>query len=711
MPTNLTPPTDPLNFITRGDMDIFTNLNSDMGNGTVYVRDGGLYVNGLTDLNATTIDTSTGELAVYGTNRVQFDITNAIEFTATNTSFFKTTAGTLTLWTSATDSNGKIDIKADGTGTNSILIEATNATSGQVTVQSAGGSSSTKSVQVLATDTTNGQVLIQGAGNFAASNPAVKIAAPNATSGQISITSAGDDTSSDAVTITATGTTGGNVLIQGAGSNGSAVKLYSTSAGGKLSIVSDGTATDTVTVTAGSGGMAVSALKQITIQSADVTNGVSIATATSGVPVNIGTSTSLTTISGDLIVQGTTTSLATETLTVKDNVVVLNAGNGELGIDAGLVTRRYQTANGASTGDVITTPGPVQETHFFAAGSATPGTLVFCDQASSVDDFYKGWWIKITSGTASGTVRRIKSYVGATKTATIYVTADNVVGLNAFSDGLDLTAAPAAADTFSIYSASYIASFYSESQDEWTFATVAKTPDAIGDAGISVADVQQYQNIKTGGISTRGQTFKNVPVANDSGRYQLSLLNHGLVVGDKVRLTTSQGITPALTDGVFTVLSNGLTTDVFEVAAPASFTVDATSSVTCYIFKDAYIKVNTILPADGDYGGISIPGLSSVEDINIPKTSTANFDVTSTTTYGSYLLVVSDISGTGACATFAVSSSGTGGSVSRISSSKGTQNQRLDAAWSSGNKVQIKHAPAGSGSGNYTYRVRIVSAI
>ena len=146
MPTNLTPPTDPLNFITRGDMDIFTNLNSDMGNGTVYVRDGGLYVNGLTDLNATTIDTSTGELAVYGTNRVQFDITNAIEFTATNTSFFKTTAGTLTLWTSATDSNGKIDIKADGTGTNSILIEATNATSGQVTVQSAGGNCQIKNL-------------------------------------------------------------------------------------------------------------------------------------------------------------------------------------------------------------------------------------------------------------------------------------------------------------------------------------------------------------------------------------------------------------------------------------------------------------------------------------------------------------------------------------------------------------------------------------
>lgn len=711
MPTNLTVPTDPLNFIIKGDLDILTNLNSDMGSGTVYIRNGGLYVQGLTDLDQTTINTTSGEFSVYGTNKAVFDITNSIELTAVNTSFFTTTAGTLTLQATATDSTGKVSIVGAGTGTNSVLVDATNATSGQVTVRSAGGSSSTSSVQVLATDTTNGQVLIQGSGNFGASNPAVKILASNATSGQIAISSAGDDITSDAVSIIATGTTGGNVLIQGAGSNASAVRLYSSSATGKLSVVSDGSAVDTVAVSAGSGGISVSAFKGVSIQSADVATGVTIGTVTSGVPVTIGTPSSLTTVSGDLIVQGTTTSLATETLVVKDNIVILNSGNGELGIDAGVVARRFQSPNDTGVGDVGTTPGPIQERHTFKAGSATPGTLNFDDQASSIDDFYKGWWVKITSGTAINTMRRIKSYVGATKVATIYVTADNVTGLNAFSDGLDLTLVPALADTFNLYSAPYIASFYSESEDEWTFATIANSPEAISAVGISTANVEQYQHIKTGAINVRGQTYQNVPVTNASGNYEMALFNHGLLVGDKVRLTASDGITPALVDGVFTVLAAGLTANLFSVAAPAAFTVDGTSTVGVYIFKDSYIKVNAIMPSDSDYPGINIPGLSVTEDIIIGKTSTVAVDITNTTTFGSYLIIVSDISGTGSTAIFSASSSGTGGSVSRISASKGAQNQRIDAIWLSGGKVQIRHLPAGSGSGSYTYRARIVSAL
>jgi hypothetical protein len=1030
MPTNHTLPSNPNNFVVKGDLDILTALNPDMGTGVVYIRDGGLFVQGLTDLDQTTINTTSGELSVYGTNRVSLDITNAIEFTATATSFFKTTAGTLTLWASAADATGKVNIKSDGTGTNSVFVNATNVTSGQVTVQSDGGSSSINSVKLIATDTTNGDILIQGAGNmaagnpavllsatnttsgqvrltsagsssaidavqilasdtsdgnilikgsgdFASSNPAVKILADNATSGQISLESAGDSsgsasikiratgatngnvsvtadgainpainltttsaaggqillssasnasaadsitlnatgttegniliqsagsfassipsiklnannatsgqislvsagnatdsdsisiqatgtaggnikllaagaydtgsensiqisasnstsgtvvvesagdsttssaltiqatgtvggnvlitgagavqagvgavdisatnatsgkigltaagdsqtedsiailasgtvggnvsilgkgnfassipaiklladnatsgqisisslgnaTDSDAVSILASGTTGGNILIQGSGSNGSAVKVYSSSASGKLTIQSDGTATNTVDVLAAAGGINVNALKSVSIESADLTSGVTIATLTSGVPVTIGTGSSLTTISGDLLVQGTTTSLNTETLVVTDNIIVLNSGNGELGVDSGVLTRRYQTANNAGNGDVVI-PAPVyQEYHEFGSGSIAPGDLSFLGDASSINDFYKGWWIHILDGPAAGVIRRIKSYNGITKVATIYVTADNTPQPNYFNDGLDLTTVPVIGNDFALFSAPYVGSFYSEAQDEITFATLAQTPDAVGVAGISAASIQQYQNVKSGAINVKGKTYKNIRVTYVSGNtLALNKALHGMAIGDKIRITESANITPAVPNGLYTVLATGFTANLFHIDVGAVSTVSSfISTVTMYTLDDSVIYVNNILPSDPESPGITIPGLSLVEDVVIGKTSTTLATVTNSTTYGSYLILVADKDNTnGAMSVFSASSSGTGGSINRISSSKGSDGQRISATWDSAQQIQIQHAPAGAGAGNYTYRVRITSAL
>jgi len=70
---------------------------------------------------------------------------------------------------------------------------------------------------------------------------------------------------------------------------------------------------------------------------------------------------------------------------------------------------------------------------------------------------------------------------------------------------------------------------------------------------------------------------------------------------------------------------------------------------------------------------------------------------------------VCDTSGSGAMAIFSLSSSGSGGSVSRTSSSRGGDNQRINATWDLGEKIKIFHAPAASsGSGNYTYKVKLL---
>jgi hypothetical protein len=710
MATLLTVPTHPLNFIIKGDLDLINASSSDNGTGTIYVRDGGMFVQGLTDLDQTTIDTTDGEFYVFGTNRIIFDITNAIELTATNNSFLKTTAGTATIWSSATDANGKVLIRADGNGDNSILINSTNTTDGQITIQSAGSSTTNNAIRILANDTVDGDILIQGSGNFASNNPSIKLNAPNTTSGQIHISSAGDSTTVDSVLINASGTVGGNVKIVASGSTDPSINLHSTSNSGTILLESNGSALDAIKLNATAGGINVIALDDILINSDAV---VSIATLTEGVPVFIGTPTSLTTINGDFIVQGTTTTLNTETLTVKDNLIVLNSGNGELGIDSGLIIRRFQTPNGTSVGDVVSNPTPIQEQGQFQAGSSTPGTLVLAQHASNTLDFYKGWWIKITSGTGDLQVRRIKSYDETTKTATIYITADNVSPTDGpgFTDGLNLATAPSAGDTYQLFNGSHVATYYDESLDFWNFSTLANIPDAISGAGISSANIQQYQNINSGEINIQSKLYNNAFASASANTITFTLLSHGIEVLDRVRVGNSFDLTPAIPDGVYTVLSTP-SANTFTISVPSSTTSIISSSASITHLNTSVLKANVIQPLDDDFGGIAIPGITFTEDVIIPKTSTLDYVLTTTKTYGSYFIIVSDLFNTnGAMSTFAVSSSGSGGSVSRISSSKGNENQRIFARWNAGEKVEIFHLPQGSGAGNYTYRVRIFTSI
>lgn len=819
MASLITLPTNELNQIIRGDLDILNGYDPTNGTGTIHIRNGGLYVEGLTDLDQTTITTTDGKFHVLGSEKIEFNVsggaTSAIEMTAEDTSFFTTTAGTLTLSSTATDANGKVTIQADGTGTDSILINATNTTSGQVTIQCAssdtvsdairilasdtvggnvliqangdfatsipairlfadnatsgqiliesdGGATTSDAIKLIANDTTDGNIVIQAKGNFSASNPAITLLADNATSGQILVQSASDATASDSILLNATGTTGGNVSIVAAGSTSPAVLVDATSALGKVLIRSagedaainsvellasgvvdgnvlvqangantnhpaiklfadndtsgqivleaDGNIADAIRITADnatSGGIDIDATGLIAIDTTSVASGITIGTATAGVPVNIGTASSVTTIAGDLLVQGTTTTINTETLTVEDNIILLNSGNGELGIDAGIIIRRFQTPNGAATGDVVTSPDPIQESGAFQAGSATPGTLVLGLHASDADDFYNGWWITITSGTGIDQVRRIKDYVGSTKTATLYVTADNVAP---FIDGLDLVTAPAAADTYRLYSDVLSASFYDESEDAWTFANAALVPDPVSAGGISTAVIQQYQEINTGAIDVFPQVYRNASGSAATTTITFTLLNHGILATNIIGITDSTDFTPEIPSGSYVVQSVP-DANTFTITVLASTVSTAASSATLTLFHTSKISVNVIEPHDPGFGSINIPGLSCSEDIVIPKISTDYFFLNNcTNTYGAVMILVSDLNNTnGAQAVFvgARSTAAGSGTISRLASAKGADDQRIDADWLDGEKIKIRHRPAGIGAGDYTYRVRV----
>jgi hypothetical protein len=221
--------------------------------------------------------------------------------------------------------------------------------------------------------------------------------------------------------------------------------------------------TNTMNINSGSG-----ALNFITTNTG---TGLRIATTGTGVPVTIGDALSMTTLSGNLTiggnltVNGDTTTVNSTLVTINDIAFVVN--NRPTGIsDGGFLIHRYQTPNDTGLGQVVGDPPKV--TGVFGTGSTTPDTLVLTNTASSVNNYYAGWWIQITSGAGLGQVRRISSYVGSTYTITLYSTLNN----NDNNDGLDLTVAPSAGDTYALYDIPYAGIYYSATNREMRFAGV-----------------------------------------------------------------------------------------------------------------------------------------------------------------------------------------------------------------------------------------------
>jgi hypothetical protein len=121
------------------------------------------------------------------------------------------------------------------------------------------------------------------------------------------------------------------------------------------------------------------------------------------------------TVLGDLNITGTTTTFNSTNVTISDNVIELNSGPTGVGFDSGLILMRYQNDNSAGTGDVVNDTAKIT----FTLVSATSTTITLPSGADASNDYYNGWWIKITSGSAINQVREIVSYVGSTRVATL----------------------------------------------------------------------------------------------------------------------------------------------------------------------------------------------------------------------------------------------------------------------------------------------------
>ena len=192
-----------------------------------------------------------------------------------------------------------------------------------------------------------------------------------------------------------------------------------------------------------------------------------------------------TIIAGNLTVNGTTTSVNTTTLNIKDNTLLLNSGPTGTR-DSGVFIQRYQVDNNSGSGDVVSETEPIAFTGTVV--STTTDTITFLE--TPTEDITK-WWVLITSGSGVNQVRKITSYNSGTMTLS-----------SSISDVV-------ATDTFNLYNRSYFGSYYETEQKSYVLAYVSD----IDDIKIFLPDTG-YADLRANKIQAASITVGNLDATN-----------------------------------------------------------------------------------------------------------------------------------------------------------------------------------------------------
>jgi hypothetical protein len=424
-------------------------------------------------------------------------------------------------FTLRTNTGGSVSIKSQGAGSSYEVDTSTNSTNQHLTVGLNGNSDSSLIIKSSGTNDTNNAMIIQtintrgniiinqpdqsigkiqtktGSGGFLvdASRGSVQMTSYGATSLYTNATIADNQD----LTISVTGDTNSKVNISSSGKGSQAVYIQTTN---------------------GTGGIHVNSVGGLQLQSGDTNSGVQIATATAGVPVRIGTNTSVTTILGDLYVRGETSSVDQQVVTIDDNIIVVN--NAPYGTsDGGIAIKRFQAANNQGSGEVVRDTSNV--TGIAQGGGSTSITL--SNSASNEDNYYNGWWLKITSGTGEKQVRRIKSYEGATRTATIYSTVEQngILGNPQPVEGMDFVTYPENGTTYALYPCHYVMSIWDESENEFALVCSANNPSDPNNPSFEPT-ISHYSNLRLNNLKSNGifTQYINNALADGSTTIELS---------------------------------------------------------------------------------------------------------------------------------------------------------------------------------------------
>ena len=262
-----------------------------------------------------------------------------------------------------------------------------------------------------------------------------------------------------------------------------------------------------------------------------------------------------TVISGNLSILGTTNTVYSTNTYLSDNLLVINSGPAGSS-DAGILVQRYQVANDSASGDVVNDTSDQHDIYTLPNQSGMSTTQIKLPTlANSIDDYYVGWWIKITSGFSSGQVRKITAYVGSTRIATI--------------ETAWTTQNPGIGDSINIYNRPYTGLIWNETIDEFDLGTMAIDPGAgsvslTEYAGLNASNITLYEttdslNASTGSLIILGgasiKTSAEATSVTQGGALTIvggTSIGKSLYVGNKIYVSGID-ITPNTYDNFSTV--------------------------------------------------------------------------------------------------------------------------------------------------------------
>jgi hypothetical protein len=187
-------------------------------------------------------------------------------------------------------------------------------------------------------------------------------------------------------------------------------------------------------------------------------------------------------------------------LKVADNLPVIgyNNSNTTNSRDLGILYQRYQVQNDIGTGDIVSDPVKYIDS-IPNQTSCTIYQLRLSNLASSSDDYYNGWWVKMFSGSNTNQVRQIITYNGGLRLATLSTpfTIQN----------------PGTGDTAYLYNNTYVTNYYDEIED--TFS-LGYTHTNVGSGNIinnTYADLKLRKLYSTDTLASTNSSTGSVRIA------------------------------------------------------------------------------------------------------------------------------------------------------------------------------------------------------
>ena len=358
-----------------------------------------------------------------------------------------------------------------------------------------------------------------------------------------------------------------------------------------------------------------------------------------------------TVINGNLSVLGSTTTVYSTNTMISDNIFVVNSGPSGTA-DGGVLIQRYQTDNDTGNGDVVNDISGTYKTYILPNQTAMTNTqITLSSLASSVDNYYVGWWIKITSGFSVNQVRKIMAYVGSSKIATI--------------DSSWTTQNPSIGDSVQIYDKPYVGLIWNETIDTFELGSTPSDP------GRSSVVLTEYCSLLAGGASFTNTTLAS---SNSSGAVVVS---GGLSVSSTADATSlSSGNALTIAGGasiskslyVGSIISTNLSAGTVNISNMTSGNINFTG--TLYQNGNPYISSQWF----GSSGNLIYFGTSGSALVGIGTTNPAyNLDVVGTARI-STSLTTGSIYATNTSITNAVFTNISGGTVNISSMTSGNIN-------------------------------------